>query len=292
MTIGDIFTFKANNWNIYYTTDEKSWRKIEPLKGYWYADPIVYKMYGEIYLFIEAFEKKTQIGRIAVSKYVEGEFLKPKIVISQPYHMSYPCVFGYDGTVYMIPETSQNRTIEMYKAVGEDLNTWQLDTVLMVNVNCVDSTIYKFEEKIYLYTYVLGKETYITRVYQLDMNSKKLTLIESCEHECNSYRPAGLPYESALGIIRPVQECKHLYGEKIRLLKINPYKHEWIGTCVANIDSSCITEFPVKRVHTIAMVENVKIIDGIEESIDFCNPFLVIRRKVHNLRYKIRNRNR
>ena len=47
-------------------------------------------------------------------EYVAGNWTNPKVVISNKYHMSYPFVFNYEGVCYMIPESAENGSLELY----------------------------------------------------------------------------------------------------------------------------------------------------------------------------------
>ena len=63
-----------------------------------------------------------------------------RVVIEKDYHLSYPFLFEWEGQCYMMPETAENRTIELYLAV-EFPNRWTLDRVLMDGLYAVDATL-------------------------------------------------------------------------------------------------------------------------------------------------------
>jgi hypothetical protein len=60
-------------------------------------------------------------------------------VLSRPYHLSYPHVFEADGEILMIPETGENRTLELYRATEFPLK-WELVKVLMKDGVYSDAT--------------------------------------------------------------------------------------------------------------------------------------------------------
>jgi len=287
MKFRDIFTFKNTEWNIYYRFSNSEWIKYLGNKGYWYADPILYKKNKNIYLFMEAFEKKTQIGRIALARLKDGVFSSPKIIIRKPYHMSYPCVFGYGDSTYMIPESSQNHSIELYKAVDDSLEKWELDKILGNCIHCVDSTIVQRNDSLYLISYVQNKSGYITKIFELDMIEKKLKDYKEIKHKQNKFRPAGKIYEQNNMIIRPVQDCRDCYGEKIRLLRINTKNNDLLGEEIGTIDTEILHDFPIQRVHTIGMIDDIEVVDALEERTCIWTPILIMKRKMHNFRYKI-----
>ena len=59
--------------------------------------------------------------------------------------------FGENPTFYMIPETKQNKTIELYQC-NEFPHKWEFLKTLMVNVEAVDSTLFEHMGKWWLFT--------------------------------------------------------------------------------------------------------------------------------------------
>ena len=291
MKIRDIFTTKYGEWRVYYSIGYGDWTPFKGIKGYWYADPTLIKRNGVIYLFTEAFQNNSQIGRIAVSKLENGAFSRPKIVIKKPYHLSYPCVFEYKDKVYMLPESSQNRTLELYCAEDENLLEWRLVTIIRENVNCVDTTVFIKESDVYLITYFQRNGKYTTVVYRLNMDDFVLTEVFSKSENENISRPAGKVYENC-GYFRPVQYNKNCYGEKMRILKFDPEKNDWMGEEYKQISVADLNIESIKRTHTLNLVDNVKVIDGLIEYRTILTPYYVIKRKIHNLRFRIRNARR
>ena len=85
------------------------------------ADPFIFKYESKYFLFCEAYMRKTNKGVIRVFKINDDLSLEDLgNVIEQEYHMSYPHVFNTQNGIYMIPETSGNRTIELYKQIGAE----------------------------------------------------------------------------------------------------------------------------------------------------------------------------
>ena len=158
-----------------------------------------------IYLFTEAFQKNRQVGSLAVSKLVDGEFTEPKEIIRKSYHLSIPCVFQYDNVVYMIPESSQNRTLELYRALDDSLEKWEIVKVLLYDIECVDTTVFEYKSRLYLLTYSQKLGDYITKVYILDIDELKISDVYSISKNDNIYRPAGKIFEKDGTYFRPVQ---------------------------------------------------------------------------------------
>lgn len=107
----------------------------------WYADPILVTHEGISYLFMESFDMRTQLGSIAYSRFQDnGELTRPKVIIREPYHMSFPMVFSWNGQLYMIPETSGNRSLNLYRCQG-DMESWTLEASFPTEEKLVDTAV-------------------------------------------------------------------------------------------------------------------------------------------------------
>ena len=97
----------------------------------YYADPFVIYHQDLYHVFVEEFPFDTQKGIIChftIDK--KGKHTHPKPVLSRPYHLSYPFVFEHEGEFWMIPETSGNRAIELYRA-EQFPDKWVLEKTLV-----------------------------------------------------------------------------------------------------------------------------------------------------------------
>ena len=105
----------------------------------WMADPLLFTKDGKDWLFVELYEKSCSLGRIAV---IDPDHLtkEPVIIIREPYHMSFPMVFEWNGDYFMIPETSGNHSINLYKCEQFPYH-WQCVASFGVDALIVDSVV-------------------------------------------------------------------------------------------------------------------------------------------------------
>ena len=81
------------------------------------ADPFGIEVNGTWYLFFESMGIDTRIGKLSVSTSVDlCNWTVPKIVLDEPFHLSYPQVFKHNDSIYMLPETYQAAELRLYKA--------------------------------------------------------------------------------------------------------------------------------------------------------------------------------
>ncbi len=81
------------------------------------ADPFLIQEGSTWYLFFEVLNARTQQGDIgfATSKDL-AHWVYGGIVLDEAFHLSYPYVFQFDNTYYMIPESRQANAVRLYKA--------------------------------------------------------------------------------------------------------------------------------------------------------------------------------
>ncbi len=81
------------------------------------ADPFVLRRDGRLYLFFEVLNTASGRGEIAFATSPDGYgWTYGRIVLREPFHLSYPQIFEWRGSVYMIPETRQAGAVRLYRA--------------------------------------------------------------------------------------------------------------------------------------------------------------------------------
>lgn len=242
--------FIGGHWSVLIRRhDEKNYRKVKTPDGIWIADPFLYEVEGERYLFAEAFVQSKNKGVIGYFRFVDGEPVYQGVAIEQPYHMSYPCIFEYQSAYYMIPETSANMTIEMYRAEHFP-DRWTLDSVLLQGGKWVDTTVRFQDAQPQLFTYRPQNGGWALEQYDLDMVNRKLNAVDEVDYRTNIGRPAGFFFGKD-GNLRPAQNCGRMYGEEIIVYEVDswqPYReHESYRIPIDQI----VTKEKYNRIHTI-----------------------------------------
>ncbi len=106
----------------------------------WMADPLITTWDGQDYLFAEVFDQKNHRGHIACAM-ISDEPLKLHTVIAEPYHMSFPMIFFWNDSYYMVPETSENHSINLYQA-KQMPDQWELVKSFHTDGLIVDSVVF------------------------------------------------------------------------------------------------------------------------------------------------------
>lgn len=239
---------------------------LEPPQGFQYADPFVICEAGVTYVFFEAWGELNPKGVLLFTTLnSQGNWGKPQVALERPYHLSYPFVFRWRGDFYLLPETRQNGTIELYHAAKFPA-TWELATVLMDNVDAVDTTLFEHNGHWWMFTAGLGDSA--ARFRNLSVFHAPSPFGPWQPHSRNpvvsdlgSARPAGRLFIDNGQLIRPGQDCRLRYGHAIAWNRIEILTdHEYRETRVTTLRPKLIDGW--LATHTFNQAGEWQVLDG------------------------------
>ena len=138
----------AGSWS---SANDNNAIKFEPPKGKFWADPFLFKERDQLYCFVEEYSYKIKKGHISVLSIDNGKVMELGCCIEKPFHLSFPYIFRYNGHIYMCPEASESKKITIYRSEVFPLK-WHAHSIAMENVSAVDTMIFEFEEKWWMFT--------------------------------------------------------------------------------------------------------------------------------------------
>jgi hypothetical protein len=241
-------------------------RPVEAPPGRFFADPFLVEDGGRTWLFVEDGDLASDKGSIRCAEVTEtGVLGESRIVLDRDYHLSYPFVFRHGDAWYMLPETSENRTIELWRATSFPWR-WQLHKVLMRDVLAVDPTLLEHAGRLWLFAAM--SEGGGAATDELFLFSAKSLDGEWVPHPANPIvsdvrraRPAGRILAEHGALHRPAQDCSGEYGAAVWLHRID------------ELNDRRYRETPVRRIgpewwrgatatHTLARAGKWEAIDG------------------------------
>jgi hypothetical protein len=184
------------------------------------ADPFLVKDGLRWHLFFELFNSESGRGEIGVAESSDLATWKfQKVVLAEPFHLSYPFVFKEGDSYYMIPETRASRSIRLYKATNYPLE-WRMEKVL-IEGNYADSSPVYFNNKWWIFT---CKAPYSLAIFFADS-----LLGPWQEHpespmywrDSSKARPGGRPIVHDGKLIRFAQDNREGYGKKLRAMIVD-----------------------------------------------------------------------
>lgn len=221
-----LFRISPDNDFLYY--NYRNFNQIKPSNDKFWTDPFVISKGDKYYLFVEEFIYSKNKGHISVLELDKNGLIQNvQKVIEKPYHVSYPFIFEADDVYYMIPETGENRTIDLYKCT-EFPDKWIFVKNIMSNVNAVDSTLFFYNNKWWLFTLIdkidnfLGGSPELFLFYTDDFLSGKWTghALNPVVTDVRSARPAGKIFIKEGEIYRPSQNCAGRYGNSFDINRV------------------------------------------------------------------------
>lgn len=115
------------------------------------ADPFILQKDGNYYMFFEVLNLETNSGDIGYATSKDGKTWDyQKIVLDEQFHLSYPCIFEWEGKYYMIPESSKDFSVRLYSSSSfpED---WEFAGTLLSGEGFTDPTLFHHENKWWMF---------------------------------------------------------------------------------------------------------------------------------------------
>jgi hypothetical protein len=264
---------QLEQWQVaYYFGDENEpgcqferLRYLVPPKDRFWADPFAVAYQGRYFIFFEELVLHAPKGRLAAIEVFENaDPGEAKIILELPYHLSYPFVFDWEGTLYMIPETAANRTVELYRC-EEFPNRWRLHQVLLDNINAVDATLWSGRGRCWMFVNVA--EPGVTNIDELHLYWSATPFGPWTAHPRNPLvsdvrcaRPAGPLFSRGGELYRPSQDCSVAYGHSVLINRVeNLGEDGYRETAVDRIAPGWRED--VLRVHTVCESKRLRVMD-------------------------------
>jgi hypothetical protein len=123
------------------------------------ADPFLIKEDKTYNLFFEVYNNDTKQGDLAVATSTNTWTWKyEKLILDEPFHLSYPYVFKSEDEYYLIPESFEDNSIRLYKA-DKFPTEWSYVKTLVDGRDYVDNSIVFFNGKWWLFSSVTSNDT-------------------------------------------------------------------------------------------------------------------------------------
>lgn len=192
------------------------------------ADPFLFTRDGKFYVFYEAMPRDSEVAYIGVAESEDGfrwRYVGPALI--EPFHLSFPHVFEWNGSSWMVPETHSANQVAIYEPV--DFPTrWKKHTELL-NMKASDSVLFEHDGNWYMFT--------SPNMKTLLLFCAKSPLGPWREHpkspiitnDLVNARPAGRVLSVDGKRYRVAQDCDGVYGRKVssyEILEISPSHYQ------------------------------------------------------------------
>ena len=289
----------AEGWNVAYrnkatgtilSDDSTEFTVIKNTWRTWCADPFVFEYDGETYIFAEIFDYFKNYAGIGYCKYdkYKKSFSKWKLVIEENFHMSYPFIFAKDGDVYMMPETSENKSLIIYKAINFP-DIWERYNDVLNDVSVVDTTIDNPCQNVSLgLTYEI-KDSSKWELKIFELNNGKITWGKNNPVSTDEEfaRPGGYFFDYDGKSIRVSQDCLKSYGYALNFFEILDFSldnlSEKLVKKISPEDISLDKSMKITGVHTYNSSKNFEVVDVKSYMHNFVYVLLRLLRKIKRI---------
>jgi hypothetical protein len=188
------------------------------------ADPFMVRKNDLWYMFFEVLNRSNEKGEIGLAVSETGlNWSYQQIVLSEPFHLSYPYVFEWKHEFYMVPEMFQSGSIGLYKASKFPVQ-WSFVGTLIKGGYFVDNSVFLYQGKWWLLTETNPEVKHDTlRLFYAD------DIVGPWQEHASSpivqgdpriARPAGRVLVLDDVVIRFAQNCQGHYGTDVRAFEI------------------------------------------------------------------------
>ena len=273
--INKIIGVKFNSWTLFIGKGNflnSTLFKLKPVKipkNEFWADPFLFNYKGENFIFFENYCYSTKKGKISCGKIKNGDIYDVKDVLKLNYHLSYPFIFEEDNVIYMIPETHQNKRLEIFRCIKFP-DQWELYSTAFEGELIVDVSYFRdrednkwlFLNKSKNIDIPFDNELYIYKIDDLKLKNILSHDLNPVLIDSRIARNAGPIFEYENFYYRPSQaNVENIYGRylninKIIELSLSNYKEEIITTVKPNFYKN------LNAIHHLHQHKNIFVFDA------------------------------
>ncbi len=126
-------------------------RDVTDISASFVADPFMVKHEDLWYMFFEVMSNMSRHGEIGLAVSAEGtEWTYRKIILDEPFHLSFPFVLEHRTTWYMVPESATADGVRLYRA-DDFPEQWKYVRTL-VKGKYSDTVLFQFRNRWWLLT--------------------------------------------------------------------------------------------------------------------------------------------
>lgn len=202
-----------------------AFRILENRPDAWRADPFIFEHGGEEFMFYEEYCKLDEKGHIRCARLNQGgSLIDDQAVLEEDFHLSYPFVFSWQGSIYMVPESFMKNEIRLYRC-EEFPGRWVFEKTLLSGFEFVDATLHSQNGTWYLFVCTsecggpLNEELFLFHA-KTPLGPWQPHCQNPIKSDVRSARPAGRPFIHEGNLLRPAQDCTEKYGRRLSMCNI------------------------------------------------------------------------
>ena len=126
-------------------------KHVSDVKAKFVADPFIFKYATQWHMFFEVLNLQTRKGEIAWATSDDArQWRYQRVVLRESFHLSYPFVFQWQGSHYMVPESHAAGAVRLYKAKTFPTE-WLFLATLLTGKLLGDATLFHYQQKWWMF---------------------------------------------------------------------------------------------------------------------------------------------
>jgi len=241
----------------------QGFRWIDSPREHFWADPFLIEQEGRPWLFFEDYDYSSRRGLIACAQISDNGVSEPATCLASPdHHYSYPYIFRAGSELFMVPESADSGSVDLYQC-EEFPRKWRKRSTLLRG-KFVDPSIWEQDGLWWLMVTAVDPDPRSASLY--------LFYAKTLEgnwnlHPCNpistdvrNNRGAGTILHVDGRLIRPSQSCAPIYGYSFTLNQVTTLSPtEYKEVPLREFTPECVG---VDAVHTYNAIPGIEVIDG------------------------------
>ena len=191
-------------------------KDVKDIDATFVADPFMTVEDGRFYMFFEVLNRANSQGDIGYAESEEGKTWEyQKIIIDEPFHLSYPYVFKWEDSFYLIPESHEDLSIRLYRASSFP-SEWQFVGSILNGEHYVDPSIFRYDNTWWLfYSNPLNDSLNLYYADELTADWKPHSMNPVVKLNKHIARPGGRVLVHGRQIYRFAQDAEPRYGIQV-----------------------------------------------------------------------------
>lgn len=228
--------FEENISNVNIDTNHKVHWMRNPYKDRWFADPFILDVTDkEIIVIVEEFYDPINRGRISklIVDRQSYQLKQVDVILELPTHLSFPAIIRSNNKVYIYPENSSGRGLDVYEYDIQANRCVKLRNITKMPLT--DAVITNVFGKEYIFSTHLPRQNgNILCAYELQSDGCKL--VKEISFPNNVARNAGDWFQVNNKVYRPAQDCTERYGGAVIIQEVKKNNDKFIFENIKKLD--------------------------------------------------------